>query len=236
MSHEPIGPPPEHCGEDVAAYALGSLEPYEAEAFRRHLETCAVCPEELTSFQQVVDDLAISAPQYDAPPALRRRVMRAVADEPRLKLSARRERRRPHLELRVPRPALAWSLSAGLAVIVAAVLVATLALPGGSSTRTVEAQVTGTGSASLQVSHGHAQLVVRHLPAPPHGKVYEVWLRHGSAAPSPTKSLFTVNRDGDDDVDVPGSMHDVSQVLVTPEPAGGSQHPTHSAVISANLS
>jgi hypothetical protein len=34
---------------------------------------------------------------------------------------------------------------------------------------------------------------------------------------------------------VPGSLHGVSTVLVTPEPAGGSLVPTHPAVISASL-
>ncbi len=39
-----------HCGDDVAAYALGALEPAEAEAFVRHLESCAVCRDELDAF------------------------------------------------------------------------------------------------------------------------------------------------------------------------------------------
>jgi anti-sigma factor RsiW len=76
-------PEPDSCGANVAAYALGALDPAEAEAFARHMETCAVCPEELAAFQQVVDDIAISAPSVQAPAKLRRRVMRAVHDEPR---------------------------------------------------------------------------------------------------------------------------------------------------------
>ena len=38
-------------GAEVAAYALGALQPAEAEAVRRHLETCVVCTEELASLQ-----------------------------------------------------------------------------------------------------------------------------------------------------------------------------------------
>ena len=54
MSDKDTLPGSGHCGEDVAAYALGALEPAEAEAFARHLETCAVCRDELEAFQQVI--------------------------------------------------------------------------------------------------------------------------------------------------------------------------------------
>jgi anti-sigma-K factor RskA len=235
MTPSEMHPHDESCSGDVAAYALGALDATEAQIFEAHLRSCAVCPSELAAFQQVVDDLAISAPHRPAPAALRRRVMRAVAeDQPRLNPVARHERRRSRLRLALPRPALA--LSTGLAVIVAAVLVAVFALPGGSSTRTIDAQVTGTGSASLKLSSGHAHLVVSHFRPPPHGQIYEVWLQHGHATPSPTTALFSVTGSGDGDVDVPGSLKGVSHVLVTAEPAGGSKVPTHPAVISATLS
>ncbi len=218
---------PGHCGEDVAAYALGALESTEAEAFRRHLGACAVCPYELASFQQVVDDLAASAPRVRAPRSLRRRVMHAIADASGPAPEGRRERRR--LGVSLPRPALA--LPGGLAVLAAAIVAVVIAVGSGSSTRVVTARVTGQGSASVRLSGGHAELVVHHFPAPPRGKIYEVWLKHGSAAPAPT-ALFSV-RDGN--VDVPGNLHGVTQVLVTPEPAGGSPAPTHQPVISASL-
>jgi anti-sigma-K factor RskA len=235
MTPSEMPPHDESCSGDVAAYALGALDATEAQIFEAHLRSCAVCPNELAAFQQVVDDLAISAPHRPAPAALRRRVMRAIAeDQPRLDPVARHERRRSRLRLALPRPALA--LSTGLAVIVAAVLVAVFALPGGSSTRTIDAQVTGGGSAALKLSGGHAQLVVHHFPEPPHGKIYEVWLQRGQATPSPTTALFSVTGSGDGDVEVPGSLKGVSHVLVTPEPAGGSKIPTHAPVISATLS
>ncbi len=45
------------CGEDVAAYVLGALEPDEAEAFRRHIADCAECREEVAAFEQVTEAL-----------------------------------------------------------------------------------------------------------------------------------------------------------------------------------
>jgi anti-sigma-K factor RskA len=224
------------CGADVAAYALGSLDADEAESFRHHLESCVVCRDELAAFQQVVDVLPMSAPAYTAPPGLRRRVLDAVAEEPdRARASARRRSARGRWTFAMPRPALAFGTA--LAVAVAAVVVV---LAGGSSstppTRVVTAQVTGQGNARLRLSGDHAELVVHRLAAPPAGQIYEVWLRRGhNGTPLPTTALFSVNDQGDADVDVPGNLHGVSQMMVTREPAGGTQKPTHPPVISATL-
>jgi anti-sigma-K factor RskA len=220
------------CGGDVAAYALGSLDDAETEAFRRHLDECVVCRDELTSFQEVVDVLPMSAPPYQASPALRRRVMRAVAEEARgpARGGARTPRRG---RLSFSRPALALGGSFALAVA-AAIVVLVLSSSSSPSARVIAAQVTGQGSASLRVSKGHAELVVHRFAAPPNGQIYEVWLQRGGVA-HPTKALFGVNEQGDADVDVPGNLHGVSRVMVTREPAGGSQKPTHPPVISATL-
>jgi hypothetical protein len=58
----------------------------------------------------------------------------------------------------------------------------------------------------------------------------------GTTAPAPTSALFGVTASGDGDVDVPGNLKGITEVLVTPEPAGGSQTPTHAPVIRAVLS
>lgn len=227
-------PGPGHCGEDVAAYALGALEPTEAEAFARHLETCSVCRDELEAFQQVVDLLPMTAPAFKASPKLRRRVRRAIADEPHPAAGAANEARPSHRRWRpewLPRPVL--GVAAGLAAIAIALVI--VLSGGGSSTRVVHAQVSGRGSASLKISGHHAELIVQHFAAPPSGKIYEVWLVRGKRAPQPTSALFDVNAGGNGVVDVPGSLEGVSQVLVTPEPAGGSKVPTHTPVIAAKL-
>jgi anti-sigma-K factor RskA len=232
MSPEDQVPAPGHRGEDVAAYALGALEPTEAEAFARHLETCTVCRDELESFRSVVDVLPMTAPAYKASARLRRRVRRGIEAEPRPG-GAVTPRSRSWLPDWAPRPVL--GAAAALAVIAIA-LVIVFTTGGGSSTRTVQAQVTGQGTASVKITDGRGELVVRHFAAPPKGKIYEVWLVRGKAAPQPTSALFGVTADGSGDVDVPGSLHGVDQVLVTPEPYGGSKVPTHTPVIAAKLS
>jgi anti-sigma-K factor RskA len=224
-------PGPGHCGEDVAAYALGALEPAEAEAFAQHLKTCTVCRDELEAFQQVVDLLPMTAPTFKASPKLRRRVRRAIADEPHPSAEQASRPRRSWRPEWLPRPVL--GVAAGLAVIAVALVI--VLSGGGSRSRVVEAQVTGHGSASLKITGHRGELIVQHFAAPPRGKIYEVWLVHGKQAPQPTNALFDVNANGSTEVNVPGSLEGVSQVLVTPEPAGGSKVPTHTPVIAAQL-
>ncbi|MGO9821765.1 MAG: anti-sigma factor domain-containing protein [Solirubrobacteraceae bacterium] len=215
------------CGGDVAAYALGALEPAEAKAFEAHLETCAVCRDELAAFQTVVDVLPMSAPQHASPRRLRRRVMSTVRSEARTRGD---DRGRP-ISLR--RPALA--LGAVLAVIV--VTVAALTLTGGQHTRVYTAQVVGSGgTAEVTVTGNQAQLVVRHFPPPPAGKIYEVWLARRGQEPTPTGALFSVPASGNSSVALPSDLRGVHLVMVTPEPAGGTRVPTHAPIITAALS
>ncbi len=220
------------CGGDAAAYVLGALAPAEAEAFRRHLETCIVCRDELAAFQQVVDVLPVTARQYPAPRSLRRRVLRAAREEPRLAAAAGRRRSRVLLGsgVYVRRPVLALGLL--LAVLVIGVAGVKLASGGASTTRVYRASV---GAAELRVTGDHGELIVNRLPPPPPGRIYEVWLQRGHGAPVPTSALFSVTAAGTGDVDVPGDLHGVSRVMVTQEPAGGSRVPTTPAVIVAQL-
>ena len=48
--------------------------------------------------------------------------------------------------------------------------------------------------------------MARGLPAPPSGRVYQVWLKRDGHAPEPTAALFMPSRDGAATASVPGSM------------------------------
>lgn len=216
-------------GDDAAAYVLGALEPAEAEEFRRHLESCAVCREAVAELQQTANALPMAAPQYPVPARLRRRVLRIV----------RGERKRPagSVAPMVRRLAVRPSLAAG-AALAAAVIAVVLALSlSGGGTRVFQAQVAGiSGNAQFRLSGDHGELVVHHITPPPRGHIYEVWTKRSDHAPVPANVLFGATPTGSSYVALPGSMHGVSVVMVTPEPAGGSRVPTHSAVITARLS
>lgn len=212
------------CGNDAAAYALGALEPAEARAFERHMESCAVCRDEVAAYALAADVLPLAAPQLEAPRALRGRVMREVRHDSRAKAGSAPSRKR------VP-PRLAFGFATALAAA-AALVIALSVSTGGSGTKVIQANV---GSAQLQVSGGHGQLVVAHLPAPHAGRIYELWIQHGRSAPSPS-TLFSVDRKGTADIGVPGALHGVTHVLVTNEPAAGSRAPTTRPLIIATLS
>jgi anti-sigma-K factor RskA len=219
------------CGGDVAAYALGALDPAEVDTFRRHLQTCSVCQEELTAFQHVVDELPLAATPHKAPSAIRRRVLREVNADARATAGSARRDRRPGW--RVPRPALALGVT--LLVAAAVVVGVVSGSSSGPTARVITGQVVGPGTAQLRIASGRASLVVHHFAQPPAGKIYEVWIVHGKNAPTRTTALFSPTSAGNGVQEVPGNLRGVSAVLVTPEPMGGSPHPTHMPVISFPL-
>jgi anti-sigma-K factor RskA len=226
MSGRDLMPGGSDCGGDAAAYVLGALEPGEVDAFRRHMEECAVCRDEVAALQPVADTLPMAAQQVATPRGLRRRVMRQVREDAR---AAGRVRRASPGRGWVPRPALAGGLAAVVAVAAAGVV----ELSGGSSgTRVFPSSV---GYAQLRISGGHAELVVNRLAQPTAGRIYEVWLQRPNRPPAPTKALFSPTSRGAADVDVPGNLRGVSQVMVTQERGGGSLVPTSSPVVVTPL-
>ncbi len=236
MSHSLHDDPPRGCGTDVAAHALSALEHRDERVFRAHLATCAVCRDELAAFEQVVNALAMSAPQYVAPAGLRRRVLAEVqrdAVEHAPARGPRRQRQRRSLGW-LPRPAIALC---AVLVVAAVILGATRLRPSPNpATRVLNAQVTGSSaSAQITITAGRGELIIHHLSPPPSDEIYEVWLTRAGHRPQPTSALFNVTANGDGDVAVPGDLRHVQRITVTPEPAGGTQRPTHPAVISADL-
>ncbi len=224
------------CGADTAAYVLGALEPAEAEAFRAHLATCVVCRDEVSAFQEVANLLPLTAAPQPVPSGLKARVMAEVNAEARTATpAATRSARRTRLPawLTIPNPAFAAAaVIAVLAIAIGAIVIGS----GGSTTHVFHASVTWPGSATVHVSDGRGELVVNRMPAPPITKVYEVWLQRGDGRPQPTTALFSPTATGSGSVDVPGNLHGVSRIMVTPEPAGGSPAPTHAPVLIARLS
>jgi anti-sigma-K factor RskA len=221
----------EACGGNAAPYVLGALTDEESEAFRRHLDSCTICREEVAAVQVVASALPAAAPQLTAPRDLKRRVMGTVREDARGESAHPRER----AARRVPRwrGALAGVAVAALVVLLVAVVFA----PGGGSggARVIRAEVRVPGaSALLRLQNGQAQLTISRLPQSPRGRVYEVWLKR-SGAPQPTDALFTVSSQGAATVGVPGVGHGVREVMVTSEPIGGSLHPTRAPVIVARL-
>jgi anti-sigma factor RsiW len=238
--------------ETVAAYLLGALADSERRELEAHLATCAHCREDVASLRVVADALPLAVPPVAPPPGLRDRLMETVRAEADVLSAAGAAADRP---ARARRRRFAMPLSRPFAIAGAALallLGVALGFGIGAATnetqtktqtvvqvRTVQATVTPAtaprGTAVIVVRNGVATLRVRGLPAPPKGKIYEVWLlRRGAAAPSPTDALFSVSTQGSGRVALP-SVRGVEQVLVTAEPDGGSQAPTSQPFIAATL-
>jgi anti-sigma-K factor RskA len=233
------GPGHEDWGDSVAAYALGALSEQEAAGFESHLDACRACRAEAAELAPAVAALPASVPPLTAPPALRDRIMGDVRREAELLRAAGPEADRP---VRAPartrrRWAPRWAIPA-FAVAALAIGFAVGELASSSSERTVRLAATGAASgadAQLRFEDGHATLAAHHLPAPPKGRVYQVWLKPVHGAPRPTSALFVPRSDGTATVAVPADAADMDLVMVNTEPPGGSAQPTTAPVLTAKI-
>ena len=241
------GPEHDRWADAAGAYLLAAMPEHERAAFEEHLAVCGVCRDDVDELRVASDALPGSAPQVEPPPELRDRIMSIVRREAELLAAAGPEADRapaPPAPKRgwmtgwLRRPSFAVPVMAGL--LAAAVFAGALA--GGAfrddtKVKTISAQVFAgdkTADARLELHRDSTRLVAEHLPAPPPGRVYQVWLkRDGVKDPQPTNALFRVRGDGEASVDVPGNMKGVQQVLVTDEPDGGSEKPTGEVAIAA---
>ncbi len=239
---------PEGCGGNAAPYVLGALTEDEHGVFVAHMESCAVCREEVAALQLVTAALPASAPQVHAPSELKRRVMSSVHEDVRRREAA--ESARSGARSAGPgwrsagrgwlrwRPALAVTAVAALAAVVIALVAIGSSTSGtGGGGRVIEAQVIPErASASLEVSGGgRAELKIAGMPQSAPGRVYEVWVKRAGGA-LPTDALFTVSSGGAATVAVPGGVDGVKEVMVTSEPKGGSRAPTTLPLIIARVS
>jgi len=222
------------CGGNAAPYVLGALSESEYEAFVAHLETCAVCREEVAALQTVAETLPAAVPEVPAPPELKRRLMADVNADARGSSRARSDSPEPthEHERRSWLPVLA-PIAMGVALIA---VLAVVLLPGGPrAPRVIRAQVSPAGSrAVLRIDGSRGEMTLSGMPPTEPGRTYEVWVRRGGA-PQPTDALFSPTSAGTATVAVPGTMKGVRQVLVTSEPLGGSSVPTRAPVVVASV-
>jgi hypothetical protein len=254
----------ERWADAVGAYLLGALPADELEGFQVHLEQCQTCRRDVEHLRIAADALPIAVPRVNPPPALKSRIMAVVESESELLAAAGKRADRPeHVAARrdaddaaASRPRVrgarrgrssggrslgAWLLRPGvalacaLALLVIGALGGALLAGGGTETRTVVATTRApSADVRLQVRDGASTLLARNMPAPPAGRVYQVWLKRPGKNPEPTDVLWSPRGDGSAEVAVPGSLDGVEAVLVTDEPPGGSAAPTKPPVIMAS--
>ena len=224
------------CGEDVAPYALGALPPADARAFEQHLAECELCRTDLETLRPVVHALAETPEQVDPPPQVRRNVMavveREAAERARAERPASERRERSAWSRWLPRPLPALAVACALLGVGIGIGVGV----NGDDAREYDGVAPPGVEAKLQVEDDGGRLVLHGMDSPPAGKVMQVWLVHGeNGKPVPTDALFRPNSNGDASVAVPGDLDDVTRVMVSEEPEGGSPSPTTAPAVDFKL-
>lgn len=216
-------------GDELAAYALGALEPGEGAELERHLAGCEECRTELEWLRPAVQLLPESVEQVEPPPALRGKLMEQVRSEA--------ERPKTSWSLRLGGRQLGLRPLAGLAAV--ALVVAALggyAISGGGSGGSETTVVAGRspGVTAEVVSRGHTgTLRLANLHQLPRDKVLQAWVQRGNRVVS-AKALFVPNPDGTATATI-DDMNGVNTVMVTAEPRGGSAQPTSAPIVSVAI-
>lgn len=206
--------------DEVAAYALDALPDAERSALESHLDGCDECRAYLRWLRPAESAVGASVEQLKPPRRLRRALL----------ANARKADREAPLPARgrprwLARPAVATVL----AVTIAAAIVGGYVLRGpGPSAETVRAEATPAAPPGLEaqlVREGDSgTLELSGLPLPRRGRVYEAWVRRGEEI-SPS-TVFVPDRTGAAAVALPNQLANADEVMVTREPAGGSEAPT----------
>ncbi|MET8576029.1 anti-sigma factor [Streptomyces sp. NPDC005012] len=237
----------------TGAYAVHALDTEERAAFERHLAECDACRQEVAEFRATAGRLAL-ATTVRVPPAMREQVMRRIRTVRQVPPGAARPER-PRRDRPRVRGTARWALAAAAAAAVFAGtavwqyerardaryeaaqaqryvedLAGVLTAP---DARSRSAKVAG-GAATLVVSAGRdrAVFVASEMPAPPPGKVYQLWFAEGDGMRS--AGLMEPGRDSQA-VLMEGAVGGASGVGVTVEPAGGSEQPTSPPVAVLDL-
>ena len=246
-----------HPLDDLAAYALGALEPQETAEVKAHLETCETCRAEASEYQRLSVTLAepTASPSLELPAA----VWNAI--------SAQLGRRAPDLPATfAPKPAatprlfastrgllIGWAATAAVLVLVTGFALWREARdetpPGGdlaalawSKEGSVVPLAAANGDRKLTGRLYFSEdkldggLAIAGLPTRPPGATYQIWF----VRPDQTREsggLFIADQRGTAlvKVSIPGPLEQFAGVGITMEPAGGSTGPTSSDLLSGPL-
>jgi len=211
--------------ELTAGYALDVLDADERWAYETHLASCERCREELTSFWEAAEALAVAASGPAPSPGLRGRILAAAREERQVvvPLASRRQRRLT--------PVLGAAAAAAAAVALAVGLWATqlsgdlddarvalereraaAAVLADPEARTVSLEA---GDGRLVVDRdGRAVLVLDGLEAVPSGKTYVAWIVEGD---TPVAAGAFAGRDERDVIGLEGTVDQGDVVAVTIE-------------------
>ncbi|MDG4782430.1 anti-sigma factor [Micromonospora sp. WMMD961] len=226
----------------AGAYVLDAVDDLERAAFERHLAECEPCRIEVAELRETVARLADDIDVDVTPPGLRERTLAQAARTPQLRVSAagasgRRQAGRwrqltvaaaAAVLLAGGASAVTWTVSndrisdeqasSDQARQIAAVLDA-------PDARVFERSLQPGGAATVVVSRERDRGVVllRDLPAPGAGRIYELWLIRGT---EPARSVGQLAEGDRASTMIIGPVGEAGTFGVSNEPVGGSTAPT----------
>jgi hypothetical protein len=233
--------------EEVAAYAIGGLDPDRVEGLEGHLADCERCQQELRWLSPAVRALPETVERQPSPPELKQRLMvevraEAAAEARRARGEERRERAQSRAGigewlrgLRIG--GLTWKPLTGLALailVIAGGIGYAVGTGGGSGAHTIEIEAGPNGiEAKVVTEGGRGEVHLAGVKPLPEGRVLEAWVeRDGSVEAVP--ALFAPDHAGRASTTIE-NMKDVSTVMVTREPAGGTKEPTTTPIVEVPL-
>jgi anti-sigma factor RsiW len=210
--------------ELTAGYALDALDPDERRAYEAHLEDCERCRDELSSFWETTEALAVAASGPAPNDALRGRILASASAEPQNVISfpARGRRAVPALGAVA---AVAAAAAVGVGVWASQVSGdlddARLALERERRVATILADPLArnvsleAGAGRLVVApDGRGVLVLDRLDSAPSGKTYMAWIVEGE---TPVAAGAFLGREDRDLVALDGTVDPGDVVAVTLE-------------------
>jgi anti-sigma-K factor RskA len=237
--------------DEIAAYALGALDPEEAAEVERHLGACPRCQAGLRWAMPAINALPEAVEQVEPPSSLRTKLLneakrdaaaraRARAAERgglgvRLTEWLRGSRSRP----RVLSPAFGLLVVAMAVVAVAGYQVGTSGSGDGGSSdsglvATFEAgKAPGVVAKVLREEDGGGTLRLANVAPLDYNRVLEAWVQRGEKV-MPVRALFVPDDEGRATTTLP-DMENISAVMVTVEPRGGSEEPTSTPIAAVPI-
>lgn len=236
------------------AYVVDALDDEERAAFEEHLPGCRDCQVEVRELREAAATLADDA-AMTPPPALRASVLasiktvRPLPPETGAHGDAERASSSNVVALRPRR--MRWGAMAVAAAVIAVLGFAAVAQPwNNDSSRSgisassaidqvltaddathVKVQLPGGAAATVfrSVKEGKAAVVTEDMPAAPHGKVYELWLRKASGDMVPAGFMTGA---GSSRQLLQGDAAKADAAAISVEPKGGSSAPTSEPIMT----
>ena len=211
----------------VSVYALGALGSEQARFVTAHLATCEECRAEYQALRPAADALAHSADDRlnaVSCPQMKARTMQAVAADATTRSRPRRSQ------------ALVWTSVLALAAAFVMAFFAATAERRLYELGLARANIYAVDGGEILKTPRRVYLVMRTLPPPPNGRVYQAWtLAPGAKSVAPSIT-FVPDARGFVIVSLPESASAVAAVAVSIEPPGGSRAQTTKPLFVRSLS